>query len=424
MFLRKRVAEPEHVPAVADEPPPSGEARGRADDPALVEARAEEAFALAFSLFTAAHAELIGLRARLQADKVAGMAADLAASAEELGAAAEEVSSSVQEITAMHERLQRINRQHEEGMRRTEALLSRARAAFDATTARLSEVSDTLTKINRVGVQVGEIADQTNLLALNAAIEAARAGEHGRGFAVVAQEVRKLAGETKEAVRTVAELSAEIERLAGSAGSDARLASEALSTYEKESAETLSRIRGSMKEVEEAGQAVKGISSAVEQQAQATGSLAATGGDLARVADFGRAVFEDAENLADLVFGVTSLAGASDRGQALVGVLAARLADHALFLRSVVAGAGSGAEVKSHRECAFGQWYEGEGKEALGHLPEFAAVDGPHRAVHEAAAKLSRSAALEWAQELTRASLALVRAFLALKAAVSGRSRG
>lgn len=61
-------------------------------------------------------------------------------------------------------------------------------------------------EIGQIVETISSIAEQTNLLALNAAIEAARAGEHGRGFAVVAEEVRKLAEQSGEAARKIADL--------------------------------------------------------------------------------------------------------------------------------------------------------------------------------------------------------------------------
>jgi methyl-accepting chemotaxis protein len=70
----------------------------------------------------------------------------------------------------------------------------------------ITELNERMLEIDKIVRMISDISSQTNLLALNAAIEAARAGEHGRGFAVVAQEVKNLAGQSKNATGQIEEL--------------------------------------------------------------------------------------------------------------------------------------------------------------------------------------------------------------------------
>lgn len=61
----------------------------------------------------------------------------------------------------------------------------------------ITDMSNDISKIEKLLAEIDGISAQTNLLALNASIEAARAGEAGRGFAVVADEVRALSERSK-----------------------------------------------------------------------------------------------------------------------------------------------------------------------------------------------------------------------------------
>lgn len=86
----------------------------------------------------------------------------------------------------------------------------------------IHDLNDSSGRIGEIITVISGISAQTNLLALNAAIEAAHAGEAGKGFAVVADEIRKLADESNQAAKEIAELVADNRLKSGTAVQSAK----------------------------------------------------------------------------------------------------------------------------------------------------------------------------------------------------------
>ncbi len=129
---------------------------------------------------------------------------------EQMSAGVEEIAASAGTMAATAEKAAEAAEEGSRAVDKTVRQMASIEKAVTNSAAVVTKLGDRSKEIGMIVDTISNLAGQTNLLALNAAIEAARAGEQGRGFAVVAEEVRKLAEQSQDASKRIAELISEI----------------------------------------------------------------------------------------------------------------------------------------------------------------------------------------------------------------------
>lgn len=153
-----------------------------------------------------------------------GSSCDISAAMEQLSASMEEVAATASSVNSkagdvggnvneLADEFGNLQNYANEMEKRASGLESTAVSNKNNTSTVIEQILDSLKKamedsrsvdrVNDLTNEILNISSQTNLLALNASIEAARAGEAGKGFAVVADEIRQLADSSRETASNI-----------------------------------------------------------------------------------------------------------------------------------------------------------------------------------------------------------------------------
>ena len=228
-----------------------------------------------------------------QATSVAAGSEQVTANVQMVATAAEELTASVGEISHQVEQSAQIS--------------SQAVSEANGTMAAIRGLAEMAEKIDSVVNIINGIASQTNLLALNATIEAARAGEAGKGFAVVASEVKALANQT---ARATGEIASQI------------------SAMQTATNDSVTRIGGISKTIEEINQIASAISAAVTEQGASTQEIARNVQEAAR----------GTSELSTNIGGVSQVAGNTGAAASQLQTASVRMAEQGAGLKTAIEG--------------------------------------------------------------------------------------
>ncbi|HZY30547.1 MAG TPA: methyl-accepting chemotaxis protein, partial [Candidatus Methylomirabilis sp.] len=209
--------------------------------------------------------------------QVASSTAETAAAVNETTTTVEEVKQtaqvSSQKAKYVSDTAQKVGQVSQSGLKSVEsstAGMHRIREQMESIAESILRLSEQSQAIGEIIATVNDLAEQSNLLAVNAAIEAAKSGEHGKGFAVVAQEVKSLAGQSRQATAQVRTILNDIQKATSAAVMATEQGSKAVSAGVTQSAEAGEAIRLLAGSIMEAAQAAAQIAASSQQQLAGT----------------------------------------------------------------------------------------------------------------------------------------------------------
>ena len=342
----------------------------------------------------------------INASQLHTAAENIATDAEEVVAQTATVATAGEEMAATSGDIARNCQHASDGAQRATQLAQNGASVVAATINVMRQITEKVqtsaTTVESLGVrseQIGaiigtieDIADQTNLLALNAAIEAARAGEQGRGFAVVADEVRALAERTTRATKEIGEMIKAIQMETKGAVTAMGQGVKQVETGTLEATKSGEALQEILEQVNDVAMQVSQIATAAEEQTATTSEIS---NNMMLITNVVQETAKAAHNSAT---GSSLMNGNAETLMDILGkfkidenmslILNKAKSAHLIFVGKVKSHLDGITRVDAnvlpnHHTCAFGKWYESEGKDTCGHISMFKDIDAPHAKVHD-----------------------------------------
>ncbi|MDG9759184.1 methyl-accepting chemotaxis protein [Pseudomonas sediminis] len=199
-------------------------------------------------------------------DQQSGEISSMAGAVEEFSATSQNIADNMRSTERMASANAQQTRIGRTSMDQASEALVQIAEALEQTSTVINGLGQRSQEIGGIVSVITAIADQTNLLALNAAIEAARAGEQGRGFAVVADEVRSLAGRTREATNEISTMIGSIQSETSSAIATMEQGRQLMQDGLERNAKVASALAQISEQSEAAGEQFAAITTATSEQ--------------------------------------------------------------------------------------------------------------------------------------------------------------